>query len=176
MQARLNSATITDSLFGQMVSCVVRGGETVSFDGAHIEKRPDLAVYLTTRHRNFPLLIECKIIDQRCGKGVSLYCANGLRRFVDGEYAWANKEAIMVGYVRDRSYIDGSLTPHLSALAANPPDSLRTESMPRQEGTFMGVVTRHGRIFQYTPPCLGGVPGPIAIWHLWIPSDRVCRA
>lgn len=170
MQARLNRATETETLFGQMVSNVARGSETVSFDGTHIEKRPDLAVYLTRRHANFPLLIECKIIDRRCGKGVNLYCMNGLKRFVEGEYAWANREAMMVAYVRDRSHIDGTLTPYLSALTANPPDSLRTESVPQQEGTLIGVVTRHGRAFQYTPPCLGSLPGPIAIWHLWIPS------
>src|ERR1022692_3243795 len=62
----------------------VRGGESISFDGKRLELRPDLGIYLTGRHRNFPLVVECKIIDGPTGKGVDLYCVNGIRRFVEG--------------------------------------------------------------------------------------------
>ena len=81
----------------------VRQGSQGFADGSHIEKRPDLTLYLTSRNPNFPLVVECKIIDRRTRKGVDLYCEEGLRRFIDGEYAWTNSEAVMLAYVRDQS-------------------------------------------------------------------------
>jgi hypothetical protein len=47
MQARLNILVQNSSLLSQLVSAVVRGGEMTSFDGSRLEKRPDLAFYLT---------------------------------------------------------------------------------------------------------------------------------
>ena len=54
------------------------------------------------RTRRFPLVAEAKIFDATASKTAALYCENGIRRFVEGEYAWANREAFMVGYVRER--------------------------------------------------------------------------
>jgi hypothetical protein len=150
------------------VACVVRGGETISFDGKRLELRPDLGIYLTGRNRNFPLVIECKIIDGVSGKGVDLYCKNGIRRFVEGEYALGSSQGLMLAYVRDGSSVSQTLTPHLSTSAANNPDPFRTEVMPSEEDAASLPVwmSRHGRAFTYVGGA-GDQPGPIGISHLW---------
>jgi hypothetical protein len=42
--ARLNRMIEEDVVWRQLVTCVVRGAESVSYDGAHLEKRPDLSI------------------------------------------------------------------------------------------------------------------------------------
>lgn len=170
LQGRLNNLRFESRLLSQIVSCVVRGAESVSYDGRHIEKRPDLSLYLTGRQPNFPLVVECKIIDAATGKGVDLYCVNGVRRFVEGEYAWAASQGVMLAYVRDRSSIDDCLTPHLQALSATSPDTLRTIAMPSRDAGVRSpaAISQHDRDFRYVSSIGNDVPGPITVWHLWI--------
>lgn len=167
--SRLNSMMEEDPLWGQLVICATRGAESLSFDGSHLEKRPDLSLHLASRARNFPLIVEAKIIDR--AKDEKLYCENGVRRFVEGEYAWASREAFMVAYVRDKSTIAGKLTPHLTtALGQTPPGYLVEEIPFAVAATSADLArSRHGRSFVYPhkgPPPVG--PGSIAIWHLWL--------
>lgn len=172
LHACLNN--IGNRLFSQIVSCVVRGPETVSFDGSHLNKRPDIAIYLTRRINNFPLLVECKILDVENGKTVELYCKKGLKRFVDGEYAWGLGQSLMLAYVRDEFSIEQCLVPHLSALASSLQDDLRTEALPKKLHDLQGpvAVSQHGRLFHYTSD--GDlVPGPISIFHIWVDIPQV---
>jgi hypothetical protein len=173
LQARMNSLCTEEKLLSQMVACVVRGGESVSFDGKGLELRPDIGIYLTGRNRTFPLLLECKIIDEPNKKGVDLYCLKGIRRFVEGEYAWGSSQALMLAYVRDSSSINQTLNPYLSASAASHPDPFRTQEMPSEQvlASLPLWMSRHGRGFSY----VGGAksqPGPIDISHFWfnVPS------
>lgn len=170
MEARLNALWKVDPLWSQLVSTVVRGKESVSFDGSHLETRPDLSIFLTGKHPSFPVVVECKLIDHAAGKGVDLYCKNGIARFVTGQYAWANREAIMMAYVRDGSSIDLHLTPFLTSAAGSPPDPWSTDRMPvsSSRGHPSVAVSAHGRTFLY--PAAGGAcaPGNIALWHLWL--------
>jgi hypothetical protein len=96
METRLNNLIEEDPFWGQLVCCVARGKESLNFDGSHLEKRPDLSIYLTNRNRCFPLVIEAKILDAPNGKTELLYCKQGLRRFLEGEYAWGTREAFML--------------------------------------------------------------------------------
>jgi hypothetical protein len=61
MEARLNALIEEDPLWGQLVLCVARGKESLSFNGSHLEKRPDLSIYLSARTRCFPLITEAKM-------------------------------------------------------------------------------------------------------------------
>lgn len=45
MEARLNRLILENPLWGQLVLYVGRGVETISFDGSHLEKRPDLSMF-----------------------------------------------------------------------------------------------------------------------------------
>ena len=47
MATRLNRLLDEHPLWEQMVRSVTRGSETLSFDGVHLEKRPDLSIHLT---------------------------------------------------------------------------------------------------------------------------------
>ncbi|WP_202758285.1 hypothetical protein [Delftia acidovorans] len=171
LEARLNEMCGQDPFWGQLVLCAVRGKESVSFDGSHIEKRPDLSIYLSSRSRNFPLIVEAKILDTTTAKTATLYCDKGLRRFLVGEYAWATQEAFMVAYVRDGSSIAGQLTPLLTHDMAQTAPNYAVQTLPAAISTLAGDLasSRHARNFTYlhqAPPSHS--PGAMAIWHLWL--------
>ena len=171
LEARLNVMCEQDPLWRQLVLCAVRGKESVSFDGSHIEKRPDLSLYLSSRARNFPLIVEAKFLDTATAKTTALYCDKGLRRFLAGEYAWAAQEAFMVAYVRDGSSIAGRLTPLLTHDMAQAAPNYAVQTLPKAIGTPTGDLasSRHGRGFTYihqAPPLHS--PGAMTIWHLWL--------
>nr|VFK22623.1 MAG: hypothetical protein BECKMB1821G_GA0114241_100285 [Candidatus Kentron sp. MB]VFK28935.1 MAG: hypothetical protein BECKMB1821I_GA0114274_100791 [Candidatus Kentron sp. MB]VFK74158.1 MAG: hypothetical protein BECKMB1821H_GA0114242_100189 [Candidatus Kentron sp. MB] len=165
----------TDIMWDTLVSSVARGEEMISYDGSHLEKRPDLSLVLTKpRLSAFPFVIECKLIDAET-KSVRLYCKNGLARFIEGEYAWYDRQAIMMAYVRDTSAIATNLTPYLGKYRNNKTDPFASEQLPQAiETTDMDLdlaQSRHGRKFCYTEPP-HNAPGSIKIWHLWV-SDTV---
>lgn len=170
LKARLNHLIDGDTAFSSLVRVVSPGEEAVSFDASHLEKQPDLSIHLTNRNRNFPLLVECKIIEPLSGKRVGLYCKDGLARFVRGEYAWATREAFMLAYVRDGSSINTSLTPLLQKYQKSDPDPYCTESAPEstKQLTLDLAWSRHSRAFNYLSGSPKNIPGPISLWHLWV--------
>lgn len=171
MESRLNSLIEEDPLWGQLVLCVARGKESLSFDGSHLEKRPDLSIYLSNRTRGFPLIVEAKILDSAAARTEVLYCDHGLRRFVDGEYAWANREAFMIAYVRDGSSIENTLKPYLATSMTSVPAKYLVEELPSAaSGGFSDLArSRHGRSFVYSNQVLSARrPGAITVWHLWL--------
>ncbi|HET6525054.1 hypothetical protein [Sphingopyxis sp.] len=113
LEPRLNHFCQTQRLWKDLVHSVHRGRESMSYNGAKIEGRPDLSLVFTVGNRNFPFCIECKIIDHPNAKRVGLYCKEGIARFVAGEYAWAHRSAIMLAYVRDGSCVTSRLAPYL---------------------------------------------------------------
>lgn len=172
LEARLNALVGQDPFWGQLVLLAVRGKESVSFDGSHIEKRPDISIYLSNRTRNFPLIVEAKILDASTAKTATLYCDKGLRRFLEGEYAWASQEAFMMAYVRDGATIAGQLTPLLSKDTTRASPRYAVKTLPTSTITLCDTLawSQHVRAFAYlhqTP--LAHSPGPITVWHLWLP-------
>ena len=174
MESRLNSLWRIDPLWSQLVTSVARGKESLSFDGSHLEKRPDLSIYLTGKHPSFPIVVECKLIDHSSGKGVDLYCNNGILRFVTGQYAWANKEAVLIAYIRDGSSVDNHLSPFLAAGLQQQPDSWQTHGLPQATAGMRSAVlsSHHLRNFQYPVAVSASAPGNIALWHVWLNGDN----
>jgi hypothetical protein len=170
LDPRLNHFCQSRPLWRDLVHSVHRGRESMSYDGRKIELRPDLSFVLLRGNRNFPMTIECKIIDHPNSKTVGLYCANGVARFVIGDYAWANREAIMLAYVRDGSSLSSKLIPHLAKNAKTKPDPLQTISHPRSRIDIHPTVqqTEHQRSFSYMDTVDGNDPGPISLFHLWL--------
>lgn len=170
MEARLKRMLEEDSLWRQLVLWVERGPESISFDGSHLENRPDLSIVLSGANRRFPLVAEAKILDTAASKTAALYCKNGIRRFVQGKYAWGNREAFMIGYVRDGSSIDPTLKAFLSEAADSDPDRYLVETLPVPVGSGASdlAYTRHGRKFVYGSQRPPNGPGPISLWHLWL--------
>lgn len=106
LETQLLNLLDDDQPWSQLIERVDRA-KCINHDGRRLEKGPDMSIHLTTRRRQFPLHVECMIIDR--GKGVSLYCKDGVSRFVRGDYAWAAQEAMMIAYVRNASTIDPGL-------------------------------------------------------------------
>lgn len=165
--SRLNHLCTTAPLWSQLVRCVVRGREALSFDGTHLERRPDVSIYLTGLHPSFPFTVECKIISRGEAKTVALYCCHGVIRFVTGQYAWSDNTGMMLAYVRDGSTIPGELAPHLEKSAGLSPDPLKTSELPSQADQVHPLVyaSKHKRNFSYLS---GGNPGGVVLHHLWL--------
>jgi hypothetical protein len=91
-----------------------------------------------------------------------LYCKDGLYRFISGDYAWRSKEAFMLAYVRDKSMIENTLTPHLIKHQQKQ-NLFFTEQLPKPiyKAPHDLAQSRHGRRFPNNP-------GSIAVWHLWL--------
>lgn len=177
LEARLIALLDENPCWATLASGVSRGRETMSFDGRHLEKRPDLSIHLTCRNFSFPLVAECKLIDCPDGKTVGLYCDDGLARFLRGDYAWSTREAFMLAYVRDKTGIASCLAPHLKAGHRESPDPYGTEQPPAspQPSSMDLACSRHSRHFRYVAPCgTTDAPGPINLWHLWlsVPSEH----
>jgi hypothetical protein len=172
MESRLNALLDEDKIWSQLARNVTRGTETISYDGSHLEKRPDLSVHLTNRSPSFPLIVECKLIDAPSMKTAELYCAHGLARFVNGEYAWTSREAFMLAYVRDGATILSCLSPFLAkSCARGRPGSYLTRSLPKLTHKASGAElarSHHNRKFRYIGRANQGKPGAIVIWHLWL--------
>lgn len=165
---QLNKRIPQDPCLNLIVYDVSRGEETHNFDGAKLEKRPDLQLKLTRAdRRNFPLVAECKLLDP--DKDIHLYCSDGLVRFLKGDYAWMAREAFMIAYVRDGSTLESVLTPHLKKYQLETPDRFATQSLPRPvDGVGLELRrSSHARGFRY-PYHTPDDPGPIEVWHLWL--------
>lgn len=105
----------------------VRGGEVEDRTGACKEKRPDVCLRPIGNPGHskelWALFIECKIVDGQ--HPVSNYLSKGLRRFIDGTYAWAVRHGMMLAYVRDgddlHARVGELLTKKQKAWAWRPP-------------------------------------------------------
>jgi hypothetical protein len=170
METRLTQLLDILPMWGQLVRCVARGRESLSFDGTHLEKRPDLNLYLTNRSTLFPLIVECKLINSAQQQSEHRYCVDGLAKFVSGEYAWAAREAVMLAYVRDGSSIAGRLVPYLITSELRQSSTYLVEQMPVRVHVVLDLACSvHRRAFKYptrSPP--NDDPGTIAVWHLWM--------
>jgi hypothetical protein len=178
METQLNRLAEQNEELRTLVAAVVRGKETINFNGVSLEKRPDLSIILTNgvRERDFPLPLECKLIDTSARKGIDLYCNNGLKRFVNGDYGWARREAIMLGYVRDGSRIAVELNRYLARKQATAVDPYCTEVLPVPVGSQVDQgQSRHCRQFRYLHRSPNDEPGPIEIRHIWLEAPRLPR-
>ena len=167
---RLNNLRDSNAMWSSLVSNVGLGSEAFNFNGKKLQTKPDLHFILTRRNANFPLIVECKIIDHPNSKSVDLYCTKGIARFICGDYAWANREAIMIAYVRDGSTIQQRLAPHLVKSAKQAPDPFQTKSHPCPRPDIHPTIhcTEHERSFRYLPEGDAKNPGTINLLHLWL--------
>jgi hypothetical protein len=171
MVERLNHLVGDDPMASLLVRAVSRGTETKNYDASRIEMRPDIQISLTSRQHLFPLIVECKLIDLSKGKTVDLYCKDGLARFTTGDYAWTNREAMMLAYVRGGASTVSHLHPFLATAMALSPPEYAVVSLPQKCAVSLPDAARsdHGRYFLYVHGAQSGeAPGNIAVWHLWV--------
>ncbi len=99
------------------------------------------------------LFVECKPVDCRHAAG-GTYCDEGVARFVDGDYAWAMEEGLMVGYCRDARSISRNLVPAIEDPIRCDRLQLVTAPRPSVPGTSESeedtlYESRHRRSFEW---------------------------
>jgi hypothetical protein len=156
-----------DDRLKKTISKAVSAPEMLNFNGTSLQKRPDVTIEWKASRRLSPLIVECKLIDNAARKTIDLYSSRGILRFIDGEYAWSEQEAVMVAFVRDNSKVS-ALTPHLEL--EGHVERFMVDQMPKSivDEKCRGIATtRHGRNFEYPlRPSIS--PGVITLWHLWL--------
>ena len=81
----------------------VRDGKLPNYSGRSIDQMPDLTIPLAyprpgvSDDRHDALFYECKVITTN--RNLSLYRKKGIKRFLDGQYAWRMPHAGMIAYV-----------------------------------------------------------------------------
>jgi hypothetical protein len=159
----------------ELLTVVTREAKVRNYDGAHLDKMPDLLFGLVDRPNVFRLtqdwlFVECKPVDSGHSAGVH-YCGKGIIRFVRGEYAWAMTSALMVGYARTGYTILPKLTDALTASAM-----IHTLDYPYQcrrsrsgQNSEVVHISRHERTFTYVETRRPAAA--ITIRHLWLKRD-----
>jgi hypothetical protein len=153
-----------------LFQAVVRDAAVTSYDDSSLKKRPDLTFRLVPvepgleRSSHYGLFVECKIVGPR--HPVQIYCDEGLRRFVSGEYAWAMPCGMMLGYAWKGFSIPDTLNHHLQT-GTSTGLSLRSlpQPLPALAKSFPVFESAHSRTWLRD----GKSHGDIAIYHLWLP-------
>ena len=152
---------------------VVRDATVVSFDGKHVEKKPDLVFRtLSTSpaepcHEYRGIFVECKIVSNK--HSIDDYADKGMLRFISGQYSWAMRSGVMVCYSRDAQSLTNCLVPAMRSRQKLKGDALYKNVLPKKVSalgsTPPAYVSQHKRTWGYLS---GGKPGPISLVHLWL--------
>lgn len=153
---------------------VWRAPEVPNYDATRPAKKPDLVFELVrddtlVLSSQDALFVECKLVGNS-HPVTTTYCNDGLSRFVDGDYAWAMQEGMMLGYVRHSFTLSENLNP---VLAREPHYSRLGQSSQLQVVSDSGVhpmaealhITLHNRHFHW--PHGRGPANKIRIFHSW---------
>lgn len=172
---RLMDKEIIQGFSPSLFQTIVRGAKFRSYNDAHLEKQPDLTLRqiglrpgLVDDSRHEALFIECKVIDS--GKTPLMYIENGIRRFTDGEYAWAMPHATMLAFVKNTATIPNSLE---ESFGRNKSKAIIKRCSPLKneytEATGSSVpktlCTTHSRNWSHPKY---GPPGDIRLEHIWL--------
>jgi hypothetical protein len=158
---------------------VVRQGQVANYDLSRLTKSPDLCFKLRNDEEepspvlseHDALFVECKPVDNTHAAG-GKYCDDGLCRFVNGDYAWAMEEALMLGYARHSRSIEKNLIQDMQEPTRF--NALRTVELPavvRHPGAGAVehaetlYVSRHHRGFLWVAN--KGVATDIFVYHSW---------
>ncbi len=150
------------ALFGK----VTRDQKIPNVDKKHPDKMPDIFFdlkrdQLAILSNQDGLFVECKPVDRQ-HPILSCYCKKGLVRFVNGDYAWAMQDALMVGYVKGHY----SFIKLASVLDCKKSADLKTTNHFVVD-EYVIYRSSHNREFEW--PERRGHACPISVTHLWLP-------
>jgi hypothetical protein len=160
------------NLFGKPT----RESKVKNCDGKKLDKMPDLLIDLVDRPvvripAQDSLFIECKPVQVGRSAGAH-YCDKGIIRFVQGDYAWAMPNALMIGYVTENYTVSKKLNAALSKRrTAIPTIALPKlcKRSPATESSEPTHISKHGRTFRYVET--DKPAPPILLRHLWLRRD-----
>jgi len=143
---------------------VVREPKITNYNKEHPDKMPD--IFFDLKREKVPvisdqdgLFVECKPVDIE-HPVFSCYCQKGLIRFVNGDYAWAMQDALMVGYVNGNY----SLEKLDAVLSIDKGANLKTRNHSEMEPSI--YCSSHEREFMWLEE--RGQACPISVAHLWL--------
>lgn len=171
---KLRGENIVNGFDSKTFETVIREGNLANYNGKHPDKEPDFVFRLCeiregTEKLQDGIIVECKPIDIKHPVG-STYCEKGVKRFVDGDYAWAMHSGMMVGYVSENYTIYPKLS---DPLKKDKKGIYNTKKMPymcpqskrlKKEPTV--YITIHKRKWEY--PGTGNKAPEINLRHLWL--------
>lgn len=157
----------------ELFDAVSRHSGATNYSGAKLKVEPDLffklkpAVGLRVLPTEYAIFAECKPVDATHAAS-SRYCDDGLDRFIDGDYAWAMQDALMIGYTRNRS-----IACHLAPAMREPgrrrrlktillPEQITGECLSHSEFLHVSI---HNRGFPWS--WMKGKSCAINIYHSW---------
>lgn len=156
---------------------VVRHAPVTNYSRQKLGKAPDLSFKLRDAgaerrpvvSSHDALFVECKPVDKGHAAG-SAYCDDGLIRFVNGDYAWAMQDAMMLAYVRNGRSIAQHLTPAMakrkvSLGVVRPLEICQIRAAASCAEAEAVHITQHRRDFQW--PDGKGLATDITVYHLW---------
>jgi hypothetical protein len=150
------------ALFGK----VTRDQKIPNVDKKHPDKMPD--IFFDLRRDQLAILsdqdglfVECKPVDHN-HPILSCYCKKGLVRFVNGDYAWAMQDALMVGYVKDHY----SFIKIASVLGDSKKSAILKTTNHAAIDKYAIYRSSHKREFEW--PESRGQACPISVSHLWL--------
>jgi hypothetical protein len=157
---------------------VVRQGQVTNYNQTKLTKTPDLCFRLRNdEEESRPVLseheglfVECKPVDGTHSVG-GKYCDDGLCRFVDGEYAWAMEEGMMVAYSRKRTIAEHLIAAmqdskrHKELNVLDLPKPVAYAHVAAQKLCEALHVSRHKRGFHWVAD--KGAATNILIYHSW---------
>lgn len=157
---------------------VIRQGQVANYNQTKLTKTPDLCFKLRNDEEELrpvlsehdALFVECKPVDGTHSVG-GKYCDDGLCRFVDGDYAWAMEEGMMLAYSRKRSIAE-HLIPAMQESKRQ--QQLKVTDFPHTVNHPAAItrnfcetlyVSRHARGFPWVAD--KGPATDIFIYHSW---------
>jgi hypothetical protein len=174
---------LTDSDIGKNIGFTLaifslpsRGANITNYDGQKINKQPDLTFYLATgkagleNQLDYGLFVECKPIDAQHSLKAQ-YCEAGIIRYINGDYAWAVPDAMMIGYVRykkKKAVLPDDLNNCLDIKNTNPYQIMSEITICPENTNYQSLpicCTTHNRNFSSK---LISQPSNITIRHIWL--------
>jgi hypothetical protein len=146
---------------------VVREPKITNVDKKHPDKMPD--IFFDLKRDQYSILsdqdglfVECKPVDSKHSL-LSHYCNKGLIRFINGDYAWALQDALMVGYIKGQY----SFKKLASVLDDDKKSATLKTTNHFEIDEYAIYRSNHKREFDW--PENRGHACPISISHLWLP-------
>jgi hypothetical protein len=173
---RVFNSGVVEGFDSGLFATVEREPKIRSYDYGHLDKMPDLLVRLVgrppgLRNSQDGLFIECKPVDSTHAV-LGHYCDKGLIRFVQGDYAWAMPNAMMVGYTKQGYTLSVKLTQALQGWPLGAQHSTLPRPCAHSKATAIGEIvhsTEHARSFKYLET--NQAAPAITIRHLWLRRD-----
>ncbi len=151
---------------------VQRDAKVSNYNGNHLDKMPDIFFdlkrddLLMVINEYDGLFVECKPVDKNHPVG-SCYIQKGLIRFINGDYAWAMQEGMMIAY----SCQNYPLAKLEIELKSNKQKYLNTLNYSTLSDNTISQ-SKHKRIFDW--PEKRGTACPINVYHLWKFKPGIC--